>query len=112
MIGEQLMETTENNVTRAAVAKTGKSSGTGRNSKTGKTAGQTSKTGKTSAAKKPASSKKTDSGVKLSAAEKELIRNYRKCSAIEKKFVSAVTEKAATGLDFDNILGILKAFLG
>ena len=120
------METEENNVTRAvssaaAKAKTGTSSKTGKTSSakkpaSGKTAsakkpasGKTSKTGKTSSSAKKTSS--TGSSVRLSKAEKELVLNYRKCSSIEKKFLSAAAEKAAEGMDFDNLLGILKAFL-
>ena len=49
--------------------------------------------------------------MRLSNTEKELVKNYRKCSSIEKKFIIAVAEKAAGGMDFDNLLGILKAFL-
>ena len=97
----------ENSVTKST-AKTAAGSKTSASKKTG-TAGRTSARRKTSsAAKKPAA--KTSNTVRLTAAETELLKNYRKCSAIEKKFINAVTEKAAGGMDFDSILGILKAF--
>lgn len=50
---------------------------------------------KTSQAK--TSSKKTSSSaqLKLSAAEKKLVQNYRKCNALEKELISALTEKAS-----------------
>lgn len=61
-------------------------------------------TGKTAAAskKKTASQSKTSakktsssSQLKLSAAEKKLVQNYRKCNALEKELISALTEKAS-----------------
>ena len=59
---------------------------------------------KTTAAKKTATAKKKTSSanktsssgsMKLSAAEKTLIRNYRKCNVLEKKLLQALAEKAA-----------------
>lgn len=53
------------------------------------------------AAKKPAAAaKKKTSGttLKLSAAERKLVQNYRKCNVIEKEVISALTEKAAGDL--------------
>lgn len=58
---------------------------------------------KTAASKKKTSSqaktssRKTSSAaqLKLSAAEKKLVQNYRKCNALEKELISALTEKAS-----------------
>ena len=60
-----------------------------------------------SAKKKPAASA---SAVKLSASERALIRNYRKCSAAEKKIVDAVAEKLSGDIDIGGILSILKEY--
>ncbi len=107
----------EENPTRAAAAKasgtkTAGTSGRAKSSKTGTAlkTGKTAKTGRTSSAAKK-TSKTTDNGMRLTNAEKELVKNYRKCSALEKKLIAAVTEKAAGGIDVDNLLGVLKAFL-
>lgn len=57
---------------------------------------------KTAASKKKTSQAKTSSRktssaaqLKLSAAEKKLVQNYRKCNALEKELISALTEKAS-----------------
>ena len=66
----------------------------------GKSTAAKKKTSQT--AKKPAAktSKKTSSAtnLKLTAAEKKLVQNYRKCNVIEKEVISALTEKAAGDL--------------
>ncbi len=57
---------------------------------------------KTTARKKTAAKKKTTTSpntMKLSAAEKTLVKNYRKCNALEKKIISALCEKASGGLE-------------
>ena len=84
-----------------------------------------STTAKKPAAKKPASTAKKKTGtaakaktassaassaVKLSTAERTLIRNYRKCSAAEKKIVDAVAEKLSGDIDVGGILSILKEY--
>ena len=51
--------------------------------------------GKTTAAKKPAAAKKTSSALRLSAEEKKLIQNYRKCNSVAKMMITAAVEKAA-----------------
>ena len=82
-------------ITRAAAAK-----------KTG-----TKKTGakKTTSKKTTAKKKTTSSGtMKLSAAEKELVKNYRKCNKLEKKVISTLCEKASGGLEvFGDLLSSL-----
>lgn len=84
-------------ITRAAAAK-----------KTG-----TKKTGtkkKTTTSKKTTAKKKTTSSgtMKLSAAEKELVKNYRKCNKLEKKVISTLCEKASGGLEvFGDLLSSL-----
>ena len=88
---------------RAASAAAAKPARTGKTSKTG----AASKTGSSKrTAKKPA--KASEAAMRLTKAEKELVKNYRKCSAIEKKFIAAAAEKAAGGMDLNSILGILK----
>lgn len=62
------------------------------------------KTG-TTTAKKPASSSTT---LKLSAKEKKLVQNYRKCNALEKQLIDVVTEKAAGGLNLSFLSTLLK----
>ena len=47
------------------------------------------------AAKKPAAAKKTSSALRLSAEEKKLIQNYRKCNSVAKMMITAAVEKAA-----------------
>ena len=47
------------------------------------------------AAKKPATAKKTSSALRLSAEEKKLIQNYRKCNSVAKMMITAAVEKAA-----------------
>ncbi len=58
------------------------------------------KTGGTAAKKPAAAAKKKTSNttLKLSAAERKLVQNYRKCNVIEKEVISALTEKAAGDL--------------
>ena len=64
----------------------------------------TEKSGKAPAGKKPAAKKKKPSAAKpassfrLSAAEKKLVQNYRKCNALEKKLIDFVAERAAGGV--------------
>lgn len=47
------------------------------------------------AAKKPAAARKTSSALRLSAEEKKLIQNYRKCNSVAKMMITAAVEKAA-----------------
>ena len=74
----------------------------------------TEKSGKAPAGKKPAAKKKKPSAAKpassfrLSAAEKKLVQNYRKCNLIEKKLIETITEKAAGGIDLSSLIGLLK----
>ena len=37
-------------------------------------------------------------GICVTAAEKKLVTNYRKCNALEKKIINVIVEKAAGGL--------------
>ena len=60
---------------------------------------------KTTAKKKKTS---TSSSIRLSAAEKKLGQNYRKCNLIEKKLIETITEKAAGGIDLSSLIGLLK----
>ena len=55
---------------------------------------------KTTAAKKPSTS------IRLTAAEKKLIQNYRKCNLIEKKVIDTIVEKAGD-IDLSKLLGSL-----
>lgn len=55
---------------------------------------------KTTAAKKPGSS------IRLTAAEKKLVQNYRKCNLIEKKVIDTIVEKAGD-IDLSKPLGSL-----
>lgn len=69
-------------------------------------------------AKKPASSskkkktasakKKTASSIRLSAAEKKLVQNYRKSNLIEKKILDFAAEKFAEGADTSGVLNLLR----
>ena len=59
---------------------------------------------KTAAKKKKTSS----SSIRLSAGEKKLLQNYRKCNLIEKKLIETITEKAAGGIDLSSLIGLLK----
>ena len=45
---------------------------------------------------------------RLSADEKKLLQNYRKCNLIEKKLIETITEKAAGGIDLSSLIGLLK----
>ncbi|MDO5439137.1 MAG: hypothetical protein Q4F09_03805 [Erysipelotrichaceae bacterium] len=69
-----------------------------------KTSTKVKSSSKTGTKKKTSSA---SSGVRLSNAEKTLIRNYRKCNAIEKKLVDALAEKLAGGIDYSAILSAL-----
>ena len=72
----------------------------------------TEKSGKAAAGKKPAAKKKKPAAAKpassfrLSAAEKKLVQNYRKCNLIEKKVIETIVEKAGD-LDLTQLLGSL-----
>ena len=55
---------------------------------------------KTTAAKKPGTS------IRLTAAEKKLVQNYRKCNLIEKKVIDTIVEKAGD-IDLSKLLGSL-----
>ena len=72
----------------------------------------TEKSGKAPAGKKPAAKKKKPAAAKpassfrLSAAEKKLVQNYRKCNLIEKKVIETIVEKAGD-LDLTQLLGSL-----
>ena len=72
----------------------------------------TEKSVKAAAGKKPASKKKKPAAAKpassfrLSAAEKKLVQNYRKCNLIEKKVIETIVEKAGD-LDLTQLLGSL-----
>ena len=61
--------------------------------------------------KKPASTAKkkpASTSIRLSAEEKKLVQNFRKCNLIEKKLITAAVEKAAAGIDLGQMLGNLK----
>ena len=63
---------------------------------------------KTASKPKTTAKKKTSSAsIRLSAAEKKLVQNYRKCNAIEKKVIDAAVAKAAEGMDVKDLLGSL-----
>ena len=53
-----------------------------------------------SAKKKPAASaaKASSSQLKLTAAEKKLVQNYRKCNKLEKELIAVLVEKASEDL--------------
>ena len=63
-----------------------------------KTSASTSgrKTSSTSTAKKKTSS--TSTSIRLTAAEKKLITNYRKCGTLQKQIIALIVEKVAGGL--------------
>ncbi len=76
-----------------------------------------------SAAKKPAAStakkktakkktgtttRKTGTSLKLSAAEKKMVTNYRKCNSLEKELISALCEKCAGGTAVKDMLSLLQ----
>lgn len=65
---------------------------------------------KTASRPKTAAKKKktTSSPIRLSADEKKLLQNYRKCNLIEKKLIETITEKAAGGIDLSSLIGLLK----
>ena len=74
------------------------------------------------AAKKPASSsrkkktstakkKKTSASIRLSAAEKKLVQNYRKSNLIEKKLLDFAAEKFAEGIDAASVVNLLRTNL-
>lgn len=65
---------------------------------------------KTASRPKTAAKKKktTSSSIRLSADEKKLLQNYRKCNLIEKKLIETITEKAAGGIDLSSLIGLLK----
>ena len=65
---------------------------------------------KTASRPKTAAKKKktTSSSIRLSADEKKLLQNYRKCNLIEKKQIETITEKAAGGIDLSSLIGLLK----
>ena len=72
-------------------------------------------------AKKPASSskkkktstakKKTSTSIRLSAAEKKLVQNYRKSNLIEKKLLDFAAEKFAEGIDAASVVNLLRTNL-
>lgn len=92
----------EEEITRAAAGKK-TSSSTSSKRKTSSTASTSKKkTSSSSAKKKPASStakkkKSTSTALKLTAAEKKLITNYRKCGTLQKQIIALVIEKVAGG---------------
>lgn len=59
-----------------------------------KTSTAKKKTGTTTARKKTS----TSSTIRLTAAEKKLITNYRKCGTLQKQIISLVIEKVAGGV--------------
>ena len=73
------------------------------------------------AAKKPASSskkkktssakKKTSTSIRLTAAEKKLVQNYRKSNLIEKKLLDFAAEKFAEGIDAASVVNLLRTNL-
>ena len=65
----------------------------------------TAKKKTTSTAKKKTTS---SSSLKLSAAEKKLVQNYRKCDAIGKKLIAVIAEKASDGLSLSDLTSLLK----
>lgn len=65
------------------------------------------------AAKKPAAAKKktgTTSGstLRLTAAEKKIVANYRKCNALEKELISVLCEKCASGTAVKDLMSLLQ----
>jgi len=101
----------EEEITRAAAGKTSSSSRKPASSSGRKTSSSSGRKTSSSAKKKPASSsakkpststakKKTSSStaLKLTAAEKKLITNYRKCGSLQKQIIALIVEKVAGGL--------------
>ena len=71
---------------------------------------KTAKKPSSSSKKKPSAAKKKPSSstsIRLSAAEKKLVQNYRKCNMIEKKVIGMIAEKASGEVDISSILGML-----
>ena len=68
-----------------------------------KPASSTAKKKKTSAAKK-----KPASSIRLTAAEKKLVQNYRKSNMIEKKILDLAAEKFAEGIDAASVVNLLR----
>ena len=64
--------------------------------KTSSTSTAKKKTSSTSTAKKKTSS--TSTSIRLTAAEKKLITNYRKCGTLQKQIIALIVEKVAGGL--------------
>ncbi|MDO4414207.1 MAG: hypothetical protein Q4C20_03950 [Erysipelotrichaceae bacterium] len=91
---------TADEITRASSASKRKTSSSSAKKKTSSSTAKKKQTS-TTAKKKPASStakKKTASNtVRLSAAEKKLVTDFRKCGTIQKKIISLVVEKVAGG---------------
>ena len=99
----------EEEITRASAAtgrKTTSSSGRKTTSSSGRKTSSTSarkKTSSSTAKKKPSSStaakKKTSTSAtpRLTAAEKKLIANYRKCGTLQKQIIALIIEKVAGG---------------
>lgn len=56
--------------------------------------------------KKTTTAKKPSTSIRLTAAEKKLVQNYRKCNMIEKKVIDTIVEKAGD-LDLSKLLGSL-----
>lgn len=62
--------------------------------------------------KKPVKKKKAaSSSLKLTSEEKKLVRDYRKCSAMEKMLIRTITEKASGTITKDTDLNSLKNLL-
>ena len=68
-----------------------------------KPASSTAKKKKTSAAKK-----KPATSIRLTAAEKKLVQNYRKSNMIEKKILELAAEKFAEGIDAASVVNLLR----
>ena len=68
-----------------------------------KPASSTAKKKKTSAAKK-----KPAASIRLTAAEKKLVQNYRKSNMIEKKILDLAAEKFAEGIDAASVVNLLR----
>ena len=110
---EEMMQ--EEQITRAGTSTSTakkKTSTTAAKKKT--TTSSSKKTGTTSAKKKTTTTakKKTSTSssttLKLSAKEKKLVQNYRKCNALEKQLIEVITEKAAGGLNLSFLSTLLK----
>lgn len=84
---------TEKDIDNAAVTRASKKTDSAE--KTAAAKAKEKASGKTAAAKKPAAAKKTSSALRLSAEEKKLIQNYRKCNSVAKMMITAAVEKAA-----------------